>query len=45
MKYKLSKKRSYNKKYKVKKKQDIIAENTAKMSLFAKNIIDIIAKS
>ena len=43
---------SYNKlqetiltKYKIKKKQDIIAENTAKMSLFAKNIIDIIAKS
>ena len=44
MKYKLSKKRSKNKKYKVKREKDIIAENTAKMSLFMKGLIDDLLK-
>lgn len=45
MKYKLSMKRIKNKTYKVKKEKDMIAENTAIMSKFSKNIIDIILKS
>ena len=44
MKYYLLKKRLKNKKYKIKRKKDIIAENTAKMSLFSKDLIDIILK-
>ena len=45
MKYKLSKKRVKNKKYKMKTQKDIIAENTAKMSSFMKDVIDNIIKS
>ena len=44
MKYRLSKKRLKNKKYKIKKEKDIIAENTAKMSSFCKEAVDIILK-
>ena len=44
MKYRLLKKRYKNKKYTVKKEKDIIAENTAKMSSFCKEAVDIILK-
>ena len=45
MKYRLSKRKLKNKKYKIKKEKDIIAENTAKMSSFMKDVIDTVLNS